>query len=102
MQSIISFLFGLLPGFALGIMISICHLKKHGGEENNKTKKYSCIIVFGGIPTFWFMYELFNLLNGSYHAPDVGLSFGVFTCMVATYIIMIHTNPNATRAKNSD
>ena len=99
MQTISSYIFALLPGLALGIMISICHLKRTGGEEKDRNVVYPCILLFGSIPTLLFLYQIKNLIHGLYHAPDVALAFGLFTGMVGTYVTMIHRSPKNQKYK---
>lgn len=88
MELIVTFIFSMFPGAALGFLLTMCHIKKYGGKEKNKSKIYGCFIFFGAIPAVLFIYLIYKLQSESYHYSDAALSFGVFSGMVSMYLYL--------------
>lgn len=87
-QTIAAFVFFLIPGGALGIILLCCHLRlpRHGGGAQDDVRwVHVAQIPFLIGPAALAVYTIYQLVLGTYHPPEVGMTAGVITGMIAVY-----------------
>jgi hypothetical protein len=87
-QTIAAFVFSLIPGGALGIILLCCHLRppwQGGGVRDDVRWAHVAQVPFLIGPALLAGYTIYEITIGTYHPPEVGMAAGVVIGMAVVY-----------------
>jgi hypothetical protein len=84
-QTIASFVFGLIPGSALGIILLCAHTRRRGGIERDMTAVRLAQLPFAFGPFLLIGVTIYEIYTGDFHPPWIGLIAGLTIGIFVTY-----------------
>jgi hypothetical protein len=84
-QTIAGFVFGLIPGAALGFMLICGHIRRTGGPERDRKLVRLAQLPFMIGPFLLIVASLYAILVWDFHPPEIGLTAGIAVGLIATY-----------------